>query len=263
MSDELLGKASRALREAGGFEEEEAALVRARILATTGERKRKRARKVIVLVPLAAVLVATTALATTDEGFSRAVRSLVALLGDTETAPAPMDDAEAAPKVARSRGAVVKEPEQLTEPPIDETDEGSDLVPEVAPAPAPAMVEERTTPSPRPAAANAKAEAAEPNPSPSAPEAVEAPPADLARFQRAYRLHFVDKDYEHALLAWEGYLRTSPGGQLAVEARYNRAMALVRLGRHREARIALEPFARGAFDGYRQSEARAILSALP
>ncbi len=259
MSDELLGKGARALRETGAFDEEEAAIVRARILTTLGERKRRRARKVIVLVPLAAVLVATTALATTNEGFSGAIRSLAALIGVIEEAPARADRIEAAPKSSAPRMARPSEAADLAAPALDEIDEGETLVTDSEPA----LTEVPEVSPPKREAKSEKVAAAEPSPSPPVPETVPKRPADLSRFERAYQLHFVDKDYEHALLAWEGYLRTSPGGQLAVEARYNRAMALVRLGRHREARIALEPFARGVHGGYRQSEAQAILSALP
>ena len=45
----------------------------------------------------------------------------------------------------------------------------------------------------------------------------------------------------------------------APEARYNRALSLVRLGRTQEARSALEPFANGAYGGYRKDEAKALL----
>jgi hypothetical protein len=49
---------------------------------------------------------------------------------------------------------------------------------------------------------------------------------------------------------------------LSPEARYNRAIALARLGRNAEAAAALEPFARGDYGAYRQSEANALLNAL-
>jgi len=48
---------------------------------------------------------------------------------------------------------------------------------------------------------------------------------------------------------------------LVLEARYNRAICLVRLGRRAGARAALAPFASGAYGGYRQEDARALLDA--
>ena len=52
------------------------------------------------------------------------------------------------------------------------------------------------------------------------------------------------------------------GGALVPEARYNRALCLVRLGRVQEAKLALTPFAHGDYAGYRRAEARALLNAL-
>lgn len=248
MSDDLLKHASRALREAGDIDDEDAALVRARILASLGEKRRKRSRKVLMLVPLAAVLVTTTALATTNEGFSRAIRNLVARIVEPEEARTPAEPVGKAPASSRSRVDTPVEPELAMNAPL----------PEEAEPPSPAPVEE-----PAAAPKREKPKPIDSQPEPPSSQETAPRPADLARFERAYELHFVVKDYERALLAWEGYLRTSPDGQLAVEARYNRAMALVRLGRHDEAKAALEPFARGAFGGYRQSEAQAILAALP
>jgi len=56
-------------------------------------------------------------------------------------------------------------------------------------------------------------------------------------------------------------LRSAPNGRFATEARYNRAICLLRLGRDGEARQALEPFASGKM-GYRQNEARQLLDEL-
>jgi hypothetical protein len=84
--------------------------------------------------------------------------------------------------------------------------------------------------------------------------------ADLALFRRAQRLH-LNRD-PRALSAWDDYLRVAGEGPLAPEARYNRALCLVRLGRKAEAKAALESFANGAYGTYRQAEARALIEAL-
>jgi hypothetical protein len=87
--------------------------------------------------------------------------------------------------------------------------------------------------------------------------------ASLSLYKHAYRLHFVEQRYAAALAAWDDYLRAAPTGRLVVEARYNRAIALVRLGRRVEAETALAPFARGEVSGgYRAREARELLDAL-
>ena len=85
---------------------------------------------------------------------------------------------------------------------------------------------------------------------------------DESLYREAHRLHFVDRNWSGALTAWDAYLAKVHGGKFALEARYNRALCLVRLGRGSEASRALEPFARGEYGAYRQSEAQALLERL-
>jgi hypothetical protein len=86
---------------------------------------------------------------------------------------------------------------------------------------------------------------------------------DLALYREAHRAHFVQRDSRAALAAWDRYLAAHPRGSFALEARYNRALCLVRLGRHDAARQALAPFAAGDVGGgYRRTEASALLEAL-
>lgn len=79
-----------------------------------------------------------------------------------------------------------------------------------------------------------------------------------AVFANANRLHF-DGDYTRALTAWDEYLAVAPNGRFAPEARFNRAIALWKLGRHDEAKKALEPFANGAYGDYRRDEATRLI----
>jgi TolA-binding protein len=81
-------------------------------------------------------------------------------------------------------------------------------------------------------------------------------------YYKAHALHFDTHDYASALPAWDAYLKTAPTGHLAPEARYNRAMALLHLGRKNEAEIALKPFANGTYGTYRRREAEALLEQL-
>jgi hypothetical protein len=46
-----------------------------------------------------------------------------------------------------------------------------------------------------------------------------------------------------ALVAWDDYLRRFPDGQFVPEARFNRAIALLKLHRTADGRAALQPFA--------------------
>jgi hypothetical protein len=83
-----------------------------------------------------------------------------------------------------------------------------------------------------------------------------------ARYIAAHRAHFVELDFSRALAAWDAYLVQAPDGRFAPEARYNRALCLARLGRHREASAALAPFAEAPAGSYRQEQASALRAAL-
>lgn len=79
-------------------------------------------------------------------------------------------------------------------------------------------------------------------------------------YAQAHELHFHGGDPAAALAAWDAYLTAEPHGAFAVEARYNRALCLVRLGRLADARRELEPYARGDVEhGYRQPDAAQLI----
>lgn len=86
-------------------------------------------------------------------------------------------------------------------------------------------------------------------------------PAEAA-YRAAHAAHFLDKQPAPAHAAWDAYLAAYPNGRFAPEARYNRAITLIRLGRTAEAKEALRPFAEAKAGAYRQAEARQLLDAL-
>jgi hypothetical protein len=93
------------------------------------------------------------------------------------------------------------------------------------------------------------------------------PPDDSERralraYREAERLQFDAQDYARALDAWDRYIPLAGKSPLLVDAKWQRALCFVRLGRSDDARDALEPFARGELGAYRQSEARTILGTL-
>lgn len=152
---------------------------------------------------------------------------------------------------------------------------------EVAPAPVetapveakPAPVEAKRAPvEVKPAPVEAKPAPVEPKPVPLAPRVTTDPPkveapkaqpsADIAAYRYAHNLHFRGNDPKAALAAWDDYLAKYPNGSLALEARYDRALVLVKLARWNEARIALAPFANASVGSYRQKEATEILAAI-
>jgi hypothetical protein len=101
-----------------------------------------------------------------------------------------------------------------------------------------------------------------------APKRVAAPApvedtVDRELYLRAHVAHFRGSDAGVALAAWDEYLAQRPRGRFAVEARYNRALALLRLDRRDDARAALTPFAAGDVEGdYRRRDARELIDAL-
>lgn len=84
--------------------------------------------------------------------------------------------------------------------------------------------------------------------------------AERAAYARAHVAHFAGTSWQRALTAWDDYLGSYPRGTFAPEARFNRALCLIRLERFGMAKQALRPFAAGAVGrGYRTSEARTLL----
>jgi len=93
-------------------------------------------------------------------------------------------------------------------------------------------------------------------PVPAAPD----PGAEARAYARAHRAHFVADEPARALVDWNAYLARYPAGAFAPEARYNRALCLVRMGRVSEAIQALEPIADAPPGAYRRNEATTLLA---
>ena len=94
---------------------------------------------------------------------------------------------------------------------------------------------------------------------PAAPAAASANDAETQLYARAHEAHFTRDAPRTALAAWNQYLRQYPHGAFLPDARYNRALCVLRLGQLDAAELALRPFADGAFHGYRRVEAHALL----
>jgi hypothetical protein len=102
-------------------------------------------------------------------------------------------------------------------------------------------------------------------PSSSDTRATSTPPVSEASlrglFEVAHRLQFRGTP-SAALSAWDQYLATDSSGPLSIEARYYRALTLLRLGQTSAARTALLPFVRGEFGEFRQRDAARWLEQL-
>jgi len=240
--DDRLARALTALRETTNGARPDAPVTRARILLHARASRRTRARFAYAAIALAAAFVASTAWASAT---GRLPRILVLIEGwfhpteptaSTPPLPLPLPLPSTTP---------IPTPTPTPTPTLTPTPAPT---PTLTPTPTPTL-----TPTRPPASAPV---AAKP------PASSEAADPEDTLYRDAHRAHFVDKDPARALRAWDAYLAAYPSGRYVLEAKYNRALDLVRLGRKDDARAALAPFARGEMNGYRQSEARQILDAL-
>jgi len=85
---------------------------------------------------------------------------------------------------------------------------------------------------------------------------------ELTYYRVAHDAHFHGSNPAAALAAWDAYLARYPDGQLALEARYDRALMLIKLERWSDAEVALRPFASAQAGSYRQSDAQRLLDGI-
>jgi hypothetical protein len=219
------------LRAADGEDPALAAATQLRVRRSLETRARGRHQLVGVMTAVAILFGGTVSWAL--------VNGQVAALWAPAPVPVPRRDApvEVVPKaVPGPRQALVAAPRP-------------ELPPETTPPPVPAPPPVRRVPPRRPIA-------------PVVSQPVSQPIEVL--YRRAHDLHFHGGDPAMTLAAWDAYLAAEPDGRFSVEARYNRALLLVRLGRYSDARAVLVPFARGeiAPAGYRQTEAEQLVERL-
>jgi TolA-binding protein len=244
MSDDLLEAATRALRDEGAADDADGRFTRARVMASLHQGRVKRRTRLAFILPLAACLAAGTAWGAATGRLPAVFRAVGQFVGYAPRAPEPAPRAatpsvrgkSAAPGAASSAAAAA-----MSSPPAE---------PVATPVAEPKL--EPVAPAPPAPASSLKAAA-------SASAAFRDSDGDL--YQLAHQAHFTEHDYARALAGWSAYLEAAPNGRFSIEARYNRAICLLRLGRDAEARQALEPFAAGKL-GYRQAEARKLLDEL-
>ncbi|MEY4545908.1 MAG: hypothetical protein RL685_2103 [Pseudomonadota bacterium] len=250
MSAELLERATRALRigaERTSSATRDAQLERALARLERAERARPRAPR--LLRTAGWTLAATLACAGAWAHATGRVSWFASVMEPAGTEPATA--AGTAPRAA-ARSAPASEPAQVLPgaapvlvPPLPEA------LPEVEPRPetAPPVIAPQPQARPRPA------------PQPAPKESQRALADEL--YREAHAAHFTRGDYAAALAAWDRYLSAAgPAHRWTVEARFNRGVALYRLGQKEAARRALRPFAEGEYGSYRRDEAGRLLEAL-
>jgi hypothetical protein len=275
MSDgDRLKRAFRALREMENGAHPRADETLARILDDAGAAPKRRGRRLRAWMLVAAALAISTAAAARTGRFGKAV---LALVGGEGVEPPGHGLAERlpAPEQAPSEETPLAHPHEPPPPSPASPDVAPTGLAAPDPAPARPASPQRSAAAAAarvPASSSGKSLPAAVSPaSPSAPAPAVDDATGLARatskddetYARAHRLHFQGNDAAAALVAWDQYLRDFPQGRFVPEARYNRAIDLLKLRRHAEALEALRPFAEGAYGGYHRDDARAMLRSMP
>jgi hypothetical protein len=243
--DDALARALRAYSRSTNRELLDSEGLRRRILDDVAAPARRAPRKLSFVLALAATFVASAALAATQPVVRQAVsRGIQTLFG------APSSPARSGP--ARRAGNGVAASPASAAPTVA-------APPHAPPATSPdeLPVLPRSSSAPRHARSTAL-------PSPAAPplESAKGFDAQVESYRRAHRLHFGGARPAEALAAWDQHLDAYPAGSFGPDARFNRALCLLRLGRRDDARAALRPFAEAGVGSYRQQEAASLLLSL-
>lgn len=273
MTDDVLAPWLAAYREENRGTALDANAIRRRIVLGLGAERRRQARVLRVVLPVAATFAGSVALAASQGALPRFddVREWLGV-GVTETGRRATDD-ERAP-VAKVASPTPSSPPAAPAPRPEVKQPASGLALDELPVEKPIREE---VPRRDPAAAirrdpkSVPVPQSEPDVRPA--EELDVPDGgpdarqdvlseDLRAYQVAYRVHFESGIPALALSAWDEYLESYPAGAFAPEARLNRAACLIRLGRHDEARRVLLPVAESSSFAYGKERAQKLLEAL-
>jgi len=265
MTDDVLDRSIRAYRGENPGTALDANAIRRRILVGAGVKRHRKLFFVRFAVPIAATFFVSVAVAASHGGFPRLddVREWLGIAETQASANTAAPEHLRSAPVARPK-APVTAPAIVPSAPVEAPPE-PEPTSEAVPAPV-----RRASPAPLPRATRRAPPARESlAPAEARPEGSSHVPdtrpnlltADLAHYQQAHRLHFHGGDPAAALRAWDAYLIRYPAGTFAPEARFNRAVCLLRLGRRAEAKGILTPIAESRF-AYGRERARALLTAM-
>lgn len=260
MSDVLLDQAILALRTVTADDAGRAQRPKAAILNEVVVVRRRRVRLTVALA-LAATLVGTFASAS---ALGYLPQTFLPPLGLGPTVPTRTPFANGpsglgTPKQQRATKVVEATPPTTLERVVD----AEELpVVESSPSALPPLVDRKPEKVPSERIAPSAADEVAPTPIEADAADDEKEARELQLYRTAHRAHFEGGNPAKAMSAWDAYLGFAPSGTFALEARYNRAICLVRMGRKGEARVALSPFAQGVYSGYRKNEATLLLAEL-
>lgn len=250
MTDDPLFEAMQALRDVSEVQTDAERFTRQRILFDVRQRQRTRIRRGLFAIPLAALAIGSVAMAATRGYLPEPVQRWVADVTGVQSRPSR----KAKTKIVRSTTSAVSVVTPVAPPDVA----ARPAISEAFSTPI-ALAPDAAQPSPEPNATRSLA-ASERSKTPAADSPMTE--AEFERYRLAHDAHFVRKDPVAALAAWSDYLAHAPSGRLAVEARYNQALCLLKLGRTAEAKRALAPFVAGVYGSYRQQEARALVATI-
>ena len=249
--DALLADAVSAARYRASEGASDGATTRLRLRESLAGGGARRKRRLTIIAAVIASLFGSTAFA-----FIAGWRPI----GDESPSPQPALTTTPVPPSATSspRTRARSTAASTTEPPAPAVERAAVVAPTAA---APTTVAPTTVAPPAPSsvphAPTTRASAATTKPS-----IDDTRSGELAAYRVAHEAHFRGTDPARALGAWDAYLARYPDGQLAPEARYDRAVVLIKLRRIDEAKAALVPFASAPVGSYRQREAAKLLAAI-
>ncbi len=258
MRDDLLARMTASLREEHDGATAVPEATRGRVIRELSDRRPRR-RWLSVGFPLAVVFGGSTAWAGASGQLTRIVEQAVSLFQDDEASTEIMTTRAALAGKGRINGSAAAQFGAPAEPnAASEASAASDTASEGTGSNAlatPSLVSTPPQVFSRSGTSSPSVKVAPPL------KEVEKDPA-LTTYQNAHRSHFQSGDCQTALRGYQAYLEQAPNGTLALEARYNRALCLARLGQNEEALAALRPFAEGQFGTYRQKSSQELLRAL-
>lgn len=257
---DLLSRAARALREANDGQRAGSGYTRARIMRQLHQKRRRRVLAWVGFSPLFA-LVAGSAWAQGTDSWQRVWDSVnygIVALTHVVTAGNDVAERERDAPAVHSPAPVSSSPQSTGGPEAAPALQELPLAPELD---AGAAAGEQGAGG---AGATPKQKRVRKAPGAVLPDSVLLPERDpeLSEFRRAHDAHYRGGTPSGAAQAYQEYLRRFPKGRFVPEARYNFGLLELKLGHVQSAKEALLPFAQGAFGGYRQAQARALLEAL-